>query len=107
MKNWTKAGVRGIGACGIAGILCCARAGAASSCRKVVLKGEVNAGQVWKAALGQGWVFRIQPIQPGPAGYSGWDLVVDRDPPVGYPDALLLATPPYDSINEREIGTTF
>jgi hypothetical protein len=25
----------------------------------------------------------------------------------GYPDALLLATPPYGSLNEREIGTTF
>ena len=25
----------------------------------------------------------------------------------GYPDALLLGTPPYDSLNEREIGTTF
>lgn len=54
-------------------------------------------------SLGQGWTFRVLPV----AGYSGWDLVVDRDPPAGYPDALLLATPPYDSINEREIGTTF
>jgi len=27
--------------------------------------------------------------------------------PAGYPDALLLATMPYNSINEREIGTTF
>jgi hypothetical protein len=33
--------------------------------------------------------------------------VVDRDLPAGYPDALLLATLPYNSINEREIGTTF
>jgi hypothetical protein len=83
----------------------CARA--ASSCRKVVLTGELSAGQAWRAPLGQGWVLLVLPIPPGPAGYSGWDLVVDRDPPAGYPDALLLATPPYDSINEREIGTTF
>jgi hypothetical protein len=83
------------------------RAVAASSCRKVVLNGEVNAGQEWKAGLGRGWEFRLQPIPPGPAGYSGWDLVVDREQPSGYPDALLLATPPYNSINEREIGTTF
>jgi len=80
---------------------------AAPSCRKVVLRGEVNQGQVWESSLGQGWEFRLQPIQPGPAGYSGWDLVFDREQPTGYPDALLLATPPYSSINEREIGTTF
>jgi hypothetical protein len=47
------------------------------------------------------------PIVPGPKDYTGWDLVVDRDRPAGYPDALLLATPPYNSINEREVGTTF
>ena len=75
----------------------------ARACRQVELEGEVSAGQGWKAALGQGWIFRVLPID----GYSGWDLVVDRDPPAGYPDALLLATPPYGSINEREIGTTF
>ena len=82
-------------------------ASAASICRKVVLAGEVNAGQSWQAPLGQGWVFRLLPVPPGQAGYSGWDLVVDRDRPAGYPDALLLATLPYNSINEREIGTTF
>jgi hypothetical protein len=81
------------------------------SCRKVELSGEVQAGQEWRAAFGQGWIFRVLPIQPakGSSGqsYSGWDLVVDREQPVGFPDALLLATPPYDSINEREVGTTF
>ena len=73
----------------------------------MVLEGEVSAGQEWKAAFGQGWVFRMVPIQPGHAGYSGWDLVVDRERSLGFPDALLLATPPYNSINEREVGTTF
>ena len=73
------------------------------TCLRAEFQGEVRAGQEWNAVLGQGWVFRIVPI----AGYSGWDLVVDRDPPAGYPDALMLATLPYDSINEREIGTTF
>jgi hypothetical protein len=72
-----------------------------------MLTGMVNAGEEWKAPLGEGWVFRVLPIVPGPLGYTGWDLVVDRDPPAGYPDALLLATPPYNSINEREVGTTF
>src|SRR5215469_8429130 len=75
----------------------------ARSCQQLELRGEVTAEQEWNAAIGQGWVFRVLPI----AGYSGWDLVVDRDAPAGYPDAVLLATPPYGSINEREIGTTF
>ena len=77
------------------------------ACQKVVLTGELSAGHEWKAAIGEGWVFRVLPIRPGQAGYSGWDLVVDRELPAGFPDALLLATPPYNSINEREVGTTF
>jgi hypothetical protein len=90
-------------------ILAAGRAFAAPppSCAKIVLTGEVNAGQEWKADLGQGWVFRIVPVQPGNQGYSGWDLVVDRAEGAGHPDALLVATPPYYSISEREIGTTF
>ena len=78
-----------------------------AACTRIDLTGKVSAGQEWKAPLGEGWVFRVVPIAPGAAGYTGWDLVVDRDPPTGYPDALLLATPPYNSINEREIGTTY
>lgn len=79
----------------------------AASCQRIVLEGEATAGQEWKAAIGAGWVFRVLPIQPGNADYSGWDLVVDREQPMGFPDALLVATPPYGSINEREVGTTF
>jgi hypothetical protein len=83
-----------------------------STCQQIVIAGEVNAGQEWKRAFGQGWVFRVLPIDtsktpPGQAAYSGWDLVVDREPPAGFPDALLLATPPYNSINQHEVGTTF
>jgi len=77
------------------------------ACQKIVLAGEVNAGRGWQAAFGEGWVFRLLPIQRGDANYTGWDLVVDREQPAGYPDALLLATPPYNSINEREVGTTY
>ena len=33
--------------------------------------------------------------------------MVDRGQHSGFPDAFLLATMPYDSINEREMGTTF
>src|ERR1022692_2588895 len=80
-------------------------------CRMLAFSGEVNAGQEWRATIGEGWVFRVLPVQPAkdaqvPA-YSGWDLVVDRDQPAGFPDALLLATPPYNSISEREVGNTF
>jgi hypothetical protein len=87
--------------------VCNAAATSAHTCRRVELEGEVSAGQEWKMALGQGWSFRVLPIAPVAQGYSGWDLAVDRDPPAGYPDALLLATLPYNSINEREVGTTF
>ena len=84
-------------------------AGAAKGpvCSKISLTGEVQAGQEWRQPFGQGWVFRLVPVERGTAGYSGWDLVVDRDPTAGYPDALLVATPPYYSISEREVGTTF
>lgn len=84
-----------------------AAAGPKRACARVTIEGEVRAGQEWKTTLGQGWVFRVQSIAGSSASYSGWDLVVDREPPAGYPDALLLATLPYNSINEREIGTTF
>jgi hypothetical protein len=85
----------------------CASPPKSARCQRVVLTGEVSAGQEWRAPFGHGWVFRIVPIQPGKAGFSGWDLVVDREQPAGFPDALLLATPPYNSINEHEVGTTF
>lgn len=79
-----------------------------ATCQRIQLTGEVNNGHQWKAAFGEGWLFRVLPIvNHGTADVSGWDLVVDRAHPAGYPDALLLATPPYNSINEREIGTTF
>ena len=82
----------------------------ARECEKVVLTGEVSAGQQWQAEIGEGWVFRVLPIRAGKTGAdapSGWDLVVDRVRAAGYPDALLLATPPYKSIGEREVGTTY
>ena len=57
-----------------------------------------------RRSSGRDWVFRLVPVQRGTAGYSGWDLVVDRDPSAGYPDALLVATPPYCTPSaEREV----
>jgi len=82
-------------------------AAAPQSCKRLVLDGDVNAGQEWSAPIGQGWKFRLVPVPSLDAGYSGWDLVVDRIPSAGFPDALYLATPPYNSINQREIGTTY
>lgn len=67
----------------------------------------MSAGQAWSAPIGEGWIFHVLPIEPHRRTYSGWDLVVDRNPGAGFPDALFLATPPYNSINEREIGTTY
>jgi len=110
MKSWNNANfLRTLAALavGVMATFGAMLATAAPSCRKVVLRGEVTQGQVWQSSFGQGWEFRLLPIQPGQAAYSGWDLVVDREQLTGYPDALLLATPPYSSINEREIGTTF
>jgi hypothetical protein len=100
-------GCLALGVLGMAAVRSQAGAPKSPACEKVVLQGEVNAGQEWKAAFGQGWVFRVLPIASGKAGYSGWDLMVDREQPAGYPDSLLVATPPYNSINQREVGTTF
>ncbi len=106
--NWSRIGACRFVAMGVL-IVAAVRAGAgplqASACQKVVLAGEVSAGQEWRSALGGGWVFRVLPIKPGQPGYSGWDLVMDREQGAGFPDALLLATPPFNSINEREVGT--
>jgi hypothetical protein len=79
------------------------------SCRKIVLTGEVSAGNEWKTGFGEGWVFRVLPIprEKAAAGVGGWDLVVDRQDPAGFPDALLVANPPYNLINSREVGTSF
>ena len=76
-------------------------------CQELKLTGEVAEGQGFSAPIGEGWVFRMVPIRSSGQRYSGWDLVVN---PIGdgvYPDALLLATPPFDSVNQREVGTTF
>ena len=94
-----------VGAAMLAPGVCHGAAPRGRVCSKVMLTGEVNGGQEWKAGFGQGWVFRLLPIRG--ANLSGWDLVVDEADGAGYPDALLLASPPYNSINEREVGTSY
>ena len=97
----------GVGLLVLASAVCRADPRTTPNCQKVVLLGEVNEGQKWSGRIGEGWVFRIIPIQPAQANFSGWDPVVDRDKAAGFPDALFLATPLYDSIDEHEVGTTF
>ncbi len=79
---------------------------APATCSRITIQGEVSYGQAWSAAIGQGWVLRLVPVRPAEK-YSGWDIVLDRVEPAGFPDAVFLATPPYGSLNEREIATTF
>jgi len=76
-------------------------------CMRVVLNGEVAAGEVWRAEIGQGWLIRLVPVCPSAKDFTGWDLVINPAKDSNYPDALLLATPPYSSLSEREIATTF
>src|SRR3974390_1263610 len=61
-----------------------------SVCQRATIEDRVNAGRDWSLPLGEGWIFRILPISSSSPQYSGWDLVVDRQPPAGFPDALLL-----------------
>lgn len=86
-----------------------AQGSAPVTCEKLVLNGEVSAGHEWKAAIGEGWAIRVVPIPKDKtsAGIGGWDLVVDREEPAGFPDAVLIATPPYNLINPREIGDSY
>lgn len=78
-------------------------------CEEIVLTGEVSAEHEWTKPFGEGWVFRVLPISESKTapGADGWDLVVDRKRQTGYPDALMLASPPYHLINEREVATKF
>ncbi len=76
----------------------------APACRLVTFDGQLASGSSWKTAIGQGWELRLVPIA---GNYSGWDMVAAPAGDLAYPDALLLATPPWGSLTEREIGTTF
>lgn len=92
---------------------------AGQDCVHVSLQGEVVEGKSWSASLGEGWVLQVIPVSSpvlvSVSGnaisdgkvFRGWDLAVNRVGAEAYPDALLLATPPYGSLNAREIATTF
>ena len=76
-------------------------------CVAIELTGEVSKGKGWHAAIGEGWEFRVLPVPDSGRGYTGWDFAVSPAGDAQFPDALLLGTPPYGSLNEREIATTF
>lgn len=76
-------------------------------CQRLVLEGEAAQGHGWQAPIGQNWLVRLVPIPVGPRDHSGWDLAVSPAFDQDYPDALLLATPPYGSLNPREIATSY
>lgn len=83
-------------------------------CRQLVLEGQAGQGSEWHASLGRDaaglpWLIRLVPVgktQNAPT-ISGWDLAISPLVDQDYPDALLLASPPYGSLNSREIATTY
>lgn len=93
-------------------------------CQQLVLEGQAQQGFEWHASIGHPagsggnaaiWLIRLVPEGAGMLGgvidmhslSKGWDLAISPASNQDYPDALLLATPPYASINPREIATTY
>jgi len=76
-------------------------------CHKLTFEAEVSQNAEWHASIGQNWLIRLVPVSPLASGLSGWDIAVSPATDQDYPDALLLATPPYGSLNSREIATTY
>lgn len=76
-------------------------------CHKLEFEAEVSQNSEWHASIGQNWLARLVPIGPFNPGFSGWDIAVSPAADQNYPDALLLAMPPYGSLNSREIATTY
>jgi len=91
-------------------------------CRQLVFIGEVKQGAEWTVSFGHpatakesasNWLIRLVPTGnpsasgASPDGYAGWTLAVSPSADQDYPDALLLASPPYGSLNAREIAATY
>jgi hypothetical protein len=91
-----------------------------SLCMQLQIQGEATQGAEWHVDLGhdsagQQWLIRLVPLGnsqisagnsfSGP--FSGWTLAVNPASDQNYPDALLLATPPYGSLNASQIATTY
>lgn len=72
-------------------------------CVLAEMNGEVKAGEFFVQPIGGGLEFRLRPLP----GNTGWDIQVDQQGRRSYPDYVELATPPYRSMNERELATTF
>lgn len=74
-----------------------------TACQLAEINGEVKAGESFHAPIGGGLEFRLLALP----GKTGWDIQVDQAGRVSYPDYVELATPPYRSMNQREVATTF
>jgi len=72
-------------------------------CQLAEINGEVKAGESFREAIGGGLEFRLLALP----GKTGWDIQMDQIGRVSYPDYVELATPPYRSMNQREVATTF
>ena len=76
--------------------------GKTAMCRRAVVEGEVQAGQEFVRAIGNGLEVMLEPLA------SGWIL---RVLPVGGPraehDYAELASPPYRSVSPLQISTDF
>ena len=72
------------------------------ACKRVVIPGELNAGQPFTRPIGGGLEIYLQPIA------SGWILrVLPITGPTGDHDYAELATPPYQSVTPLSISTDF
>jgi hypothetical protein len=86
-------------------------------CRQFVLEGQAVQGREWHASLGrdstgQLWLIRLVPVngvqnKMQSSAAFGWDIAISPAMDQDYPDALLLASPPYGSLNSREIANTY
>ena len=57
----------------------------AAPCTKIVLTGQAAAGHEWSQPIGQGWFFRVLPIQPGSPDTPAGTWSSTAIPPAGFP----------------------
>ncbi len=70
-------------------------------CRRVVIDGEVRAGEGFSRQIGNGLAVGLEPLP------SGWILRVAPVAGRGAHDYAELATPPYESVNPLLVSTDF
>lgn len=70
------------------------------------LTGEVEAGETFERAFGDGLLFRLAPNRNAPPNPPGWTIEV-RAAPDGEHDFVWAATPPYHFDNPRYLDTSY